>query len=587
MTKEKAYRLPSEEKPWLKHFPKQSLSAEMYCRTIYATIQKKCRTDQKDKALYYYGTSITYGELLKKIDQVAAAFYGLGIRSGDVVSFLTPTTPEAIYSLYAISKIGAVPNFIDPRMDIQRIYDAVEGVGSKLLVTIDLAFPKVLKLMDRLTVKRFVVSSANTSLPSVLKTVRSVAAAKNAPKIPYGADILRWQDFMKQGKGIAVPQEPYRDGNVAAITYTGGTTGTPKGVMLTDDNLNTMADSFCLAGVVRHKPNGNDRFLEIMPIFAAYGVGCGVHMPLSMGFELVVIPKFTPDQLGKLIRQYRPSHMMGVPAFYEQLMHSKDLWDVDLSFLLTTGCGGDTMNPGLEARFNKFLKEHNGRFCLSQGYGMSEMAGAATCCFSNIYKDDSAGIPLLATTCGIFDPETGEELDYYRQGEICMTGRQMMKGYFNNQAETEHVLRRHADGRTWIHSGDIGYMDDDGFIYIKGRIKQIIIKFDGHKVFPVSVEGVMNRHKAVGTCAVVGIPDPDHAQGEVPLGIVELKSTLGADVDREAIRKEILMLCDQECEERGKPADVVFIDEMLRTALNKNDYRKLTELYKEHQIQPW
>lgn len=579
------HRPPSEEKPWLKHFPKKSLTKEIPCRTIYASLQKTCLTNPSAKALHYYGTTITYGELLKKIDNVAKAFCGMGIRSGDMVSFLTPTTPEAIFSLYALNKIGAVPNFVDPRMDLQRIYDAVEGVDSKLLVTIDLAFPKVLKLMDKLSVKRFVVSSANTSLPAVAKVARTVATAKSTPKIPYSTDVLRWKDFLKVGKNAIVTQARYQDGSVAAITYTGGTTGTPKGVMLTNDNLNAMADSFCLAGVERYSPN--DRFLEIMPIFAAYGVGCGVHMPLSMGFELVVIPKFTPDQLGGLIRQYRPNHMMGVPSFYEQLMHSKALWDFDLSFLLTTGCGGDTMNPGLEARFNKFLKEHNAPFCLSQGYGMSEMAGAATCCFSSIYKDDSAGIPLLATTCGIFDPETGEELGYYRQGEICMTGRQMMKGYFNNQAETDYVMRLHDDGRVWIHSGDIGYMDTDGFIYIKGRIKQIIIKFDGHKVFPVSIEGIMNRHKAVGTCAVVGIPDPDHAQGEVPLGIVELKSTLSADVDKEEIRKEILALCDAECEERGKPADVVFIDEMLRTALNKNDYRRLTELYKNHKVRPY
>ena len=579
------HRTPSMEKPWLKHFPKESMNAEMGYRTIYASIQKICRNRPNAKALYYYGTSITYAELLKKIDTVATAFYGMGIRPGDKVSFLTPTTPEAIFSLYAINKIGAVPNFIDPRMDIQRIYDAVEGVTSKLLVTIDLAFPKVMKLMDKLTVKRFVVTSASNSMPTVTKLGYTISASKHVPKIPYGADILSWRDFMKKGDGQIVPQALYKEGNIAAITYTGGTTGTPKGVMLTDDNLNTMADSFCMAGVKAYTPNHNDRFLEIMPIFAAYGVGCGVHMPLSMGFELVVIPKFTPAELGKLIRKYRPSHMMGVPSFYEQIMHSRELWDFDLSFLLTTGCGGDTMNPGLQGRFNKFLKEHNAPFCLSQGYGMSEMAGAATCCFSAVYKDDSAGIPLLATTCGVFDPETGEELGYYQQGEICMTGRQVMKGYFNNQTETDHVLRRHADGKIWVHSGDIGYMDEDGFIYIKGRIKQIIIKFDGHKVFPVSIEGIMNRHKAVGTCAVVGITDPDHAQGEVPLGIVELKKPL-SDEEKAVVRKEILDLCDVECEERGKPADLVFIDEMLRTALNKNDYRRLTELYKDHQIQP-
>jgi len=203
-----------------------------------------------------------------------------------------------------------------------------------------------------------------------------------------------------------------------------------------------------------------------------------------------------------------------------------------------------------------------------------------------VYKDDSSGIPLLCNTVGIFDPETGEELDYYHEGEICMTGRGMMKGYYNMPEETDHIIRRHADGKLWIHSGDIGYLDDDGFVYIKGRIKQIIIKFDGHKVFPVQIEGIIARHKAVGACAVVGIPDPNHGQGQVPLGVVELKNTLRDDVDKEAIRQEIMKLCDELLEERGKPADIVFIDQMLHTALNKHDYRRLTELYKDHQICP-
>lgn len=572
---------PSELKPWMKYFPEESRFVDMPYHTIYEMLCKTCAQYADSKALYFYGTSVTYPELLKKVDDVAAAFYGLGVRPGDIVSFLTPTTPEAIYSLYAINKIGAVPNFIDPRMDVQRIHDAVAGVNSEVLVYIDLAYPKVERILDKLSLKTCVAVSAENSLAPALRFVRNLTGKK--PKIPYSKHMIRWSDLMAKGKGVTVHAKGYEEGSVAAITYTGGTTGTPKGVMLTNDGLNTMAQSFALAGVERY--GENDRFLEIMPIFASYGVGCGVHMPLAMGFELVVIPKFTPDQLGAMIRKYRPSHMMGVPSFYEQLMHSKDLWDFDLSFLLTTGCGGDTMNPGLEARFNKFLKEHNGKFCLSQGYGLSEMSGAATCCFSDVYKDDSAGIPLLAVNVGIFDPNTGEELDFYQEGEICLTGRSMMKGYYNNQAETDIIMRRHEDGRMWIHSGDIGYIDEDGFIYIKGRIKQIIIKFDGHKVFPVSIEGVVNRCKAVGTCAVVGIPDPDHAQGEVPLVVVELKNTLhGADVDKEEIRREILKLCDHECEERGKPADVVFIDEMMRTGLGKNDYRGLTKRYKEHVI---
>ena len=570
---------PSQQKPWMKHYPAHALDKPMAYQTIYEALCDVCSANKNSKALYFYGTSVTYGELRKRIDMLADAFYGIGVREGEMVSFLMPTTPESICCMYALNKLGATPNFIDPRMDPERILSAVSGVQSKLFVTIDVAFPKVQAVRKQLNVERIIVSSVSTMLPLPLKLLFRLK--QKSPVIPYGGDVLRWKDFLTYGKGVTAQKAAFKEKSVAAITYTGGTTGTPKGVLLTNDGLNTMAQSFVLSGA---DANVGDRFLEIMPIFASYGVGCGVHMPLSMGFELVVIPKFTPSELGALIRKYKPGHMMAVPSFYEQIMHSKDLWDWDLSYLKTTGCGGETMNDGLEARFNAFLKEHGGKYPLSQGYGMSEMSGAATCCFSAVYKDSSAGIPLLATTVGIFNPETGEELGYGEQGEICMTGRNMMLGYYNNVEETEHIMRRHADGKIWVHSGDIGYIDEDGFVYIKGRIKQIIIKFDGHKVFPVTVEAIINRHKAVGECAVVGIPDPAHAQGEVPLGIVKLKES-ASDADKDALRKELLDMCDELCEERGRPADIVFIPEMLYTGLNKHDYRRLTEQYKNHVIQ--
>ena len=570
---------PSQEKVWLKYLPEECRNAVIPEQTIYDYIKEVCQSRPNGKAIYYYGTSVTYGEMLKKIDQAAEAYYALGVREGDYVSFLTVTLPEAIYSMYGLNKIGAVGNFIDPRMDVQRILDAIEGVKSKVLVTIDLAWPKVAWLRNKLKQDYIVSISANDSLSLIAKAYRALTT-KDKPQVPYdGKTVLRWKDLMAQGKGGA-KQVAFKKDSVATITYTGGTTGTPKGVMLTNDGMNCMAQSFAFSGVdYQH----GERFLEIMPIFASYGVGCGIHMPFAMRQENVIIPKFTPDELGALIKKYRPNHMMGVPSFYERIMHSKDLWDMDLSFLKTTGCGGDTMNPGLEERFNKFMKEKGGLYNLSQGYGLSEMTGAATCCYSHVYKDDSSGFPLYCNSVGIFDPETGEELDYGKEGEVCLTGRGMMLGYHNNPEETDKIIRTHADGTKWIHSGDIGYMDEDGFLYIRGRIKQIIIKFDGHKVFPVQIEGIINRHKAVAACTVVGIQDPDHAQGSVPLGVVELKKDIPAE-QKETIRKEILQMCDELLEERGKPSDVTFIDEMLHTALAKHDYRALTEMFKDHVI---
>jgi len=580
MNGEMMRKKPSEEKVWLKYLPESCRTAEIPEQTIYDFIKEICQRRPDGKAIYYYGTSVTYGEMMKKIDKVAEAYYALGVREGDYVSFLTVTLPEAIYSMYALNKLGAIGNFIDPRMDVQRILDAVQGVKSKILVTLDIAWPKVVKIQKELDQDCIVTISPNQSLPLVAKAYR-VLTTKDKPNVPYDKKtILRWNDFLGKANGSVQPV-PYKEGSVATITYTGGTTGTPKGVMLTNDGMNCMAQSFAVSGV-DYEPG--ERFLEIMPIFASYGVGCGIHMPFAMQQENIIIPKFTPDELGALIRKYRPNHMMGVPSFYERIMHSKDLWDFDLSFLKTTGCGGDTMNPGLEARFNKFLKEKGGLYNLSQGYGMSEMTGAATCCYSDIYKDDSSGIPLYCNTIGIFDPQTGEELDYGMEGEICMTGRGMMAGYHGLPEETAKVIRTHADGTKWVHSGDIGVLDEDGFVFIRGRIKQIIIKFDGHKVFPVQIEGIINRHEDVAACTVVGIQDPDHAQGQVPLGVVELKKDVAPE-RKDDIRKEILAMCNELLEERGKPADVTFIDEMLHTGLAKHDYRALTEKYKDYVIQ--
>lgn len=568
---------PSVKKPWLQHFPKESLQGQFPTCTIYGYLKDVCAKLPDRKSMYYYGTKLTYAALLQKVDQCANAFAGLGVQPGEIVSFLTVTTPETIVAMYALNKLGAVSNFIDPRMDINRIRDAISHVHSKVLVTLDLPFPKVQAVRKDLSLEHIIVHSANTSLPLPAKIVRTLTV--KATKIPYGGQVMGWKDFLALRKKAECCEAPYQPGRTCVITYTGGTTGTPKGVELTDDGLNAVAESFRLSGVDHAV---GQRFLDIMPVFAAYGVVCGIHMPFALGFENVLIPKFVPDELGKLIKQYHPSHMMGVPSFYERIMHSRDLWDVDLSFLLTTGCGGDTMNPGLEKRFNRFMQEHGGKYCLSQGYGMSELSGPATCCFSAVYKDDSAGIPLLGATVGIFHPDTMEELDFGQEGEICVTGPIMMKGYYNAPEETANVMRTHADGTVWVHSGDIGYLDEDGFLYVKGRVKQMIVRFDGHKVFPVQIESIVGKHKAVGTCAVVGIPDREHAQGQLPLVVVELKSTIAPDADRQIIRQEILTLCDQELEERGKPVDLVFVEEMPHTAMGKNNVLVLNEMFKDH-----
>lgn len=569
---------PSKERPWLKYYPETSRDDIKVEGSIYNYLEKTVKSYPDGKALYYYGTRFTYREFLNEVDRCADAFYSLGIRSGDVVSFLSVATPESVFAMYGLNKIGAISNFIDPRMDAQRILDTISLAKSNVLVSLNIALHKIEPIYDQLALKNIIVQSATDSL-SPLKKI-GYKLKKKTPQTPKWDNLILWKDFISKSKSGVAKTHSFLEDDLAMITYTGGTTGHPKGVMLTNRGLNAMAESFRLSGVDH---DTGDKFLNIMPIFASYGVGCGLHMPIAMKFENVLIPDFSVDRIAKLVKKYKPNAMMAVPSFYDRLMSEKIMENVDLSMLKTTGCGGDTMNPGLEERFNMFLKKHGAKYPLSQGYGMSETSSAAAACFSNIYKDGSAGIPLLAATVGIFDTETGEELGYNQEGEICVTGDLMMKGYFNDEEETDSVMKKHADGKVWVHSGDLGYLDEDGFLFINGRIKRMIIRFDGHKIYPAILEGVLSQYEKTTLCAVVGIKDPTQNQGELPVGIVKLDKAY-TDEEKIYIRRDILKMCHEVCEERGRAADIIFVDEMPYTPMGKIDYKKLEKTYEKHSI---
>lgn len=571
---------PSVVKPWMKYFPPDSRGIGFSQKSLYFFLKDVAAASPGSAAIYYYGMSLSYRGLLKKVDETANAFTAAGVKAGDIVSFLTVTLPETVFAMYALNKIGAISNFIDPRMDVQRIEEAIGNAGSAVLVTLDIVWPKVEKALEKLKLEHIVVQNASDSLPLLAKAAYN-AKKKDSSKIPFDARVQRWNGFFANGKGHISPEVLFEKDEMAVITYTGGTTGTPKGVMLTNESINAVVQSFTFAGV-DYRPENS--FLDIMPVFASYGVICGIHLPVAAHVRYVLVPNFKPDRLGYLLRKYKPMIMMGVPAFYEKLMHSREMKGCDLSFLYITGCGGDTMNPTLQQQFNAFLRIHHAPYPLSQGYGMSEVTSAATCCFNDVYKDNSAGIPLLAVTVGIFDPETNEELDIGQEGEICISGPTVMKGYYNDPVETAKIMKRHRDGSVWVHSGDLGYMDEDGFIFIKGRIKQIIIRFDGHKVFPVTIESVVRKHEKVRACAVVGVQDPDHMQGMTPLAVVATNEAIDSPSERASLRRELLELCDRLCEERGRPSDVTFIDEIPLTSMGKNDYKLIQRMYEGFEI---
>lgn len=565
----------------MKYYPEEARNATPPKMKIYSFLKEVNSNRLHDTAIYYYGTKISVKRLIERIDECADAFAALGVKKGDTVSLLSASTPESIIAFYALNKMGATVNTIDPRMDMKSISRMIQSAGSEILIVIEIAFPKVSPIISEIHQKHIIVQSPATSLPALKKFVTKLS---NRGQIPYGKKgIMSWETFIKKAKnGVAVEADYVGDATVA-ITYTGGTTGFPKGVMLTNDSLNAVAFNFIHAGIIHEKGH---RFLGIMPIFSSYGLVCGIHMPLTLGLELALIPRFYPNKMGEYVKKYKPEHMIATPAFYEILIDSEEMKGFDLSFALTMGSGGDSMNAGLETKLEAFMESHGIRYPLAQGYGMSEVSAAATFCVNDRYKKGSVGIPCLATTIGIFDPETGEELGYGELGEVCITGPTMMKGYYNNKEETDYVMRKHADGQVWVHSGDIGSIDEDGFVYIQGRVKRMITRFDGHKVFPITIESFIAEDERVHSCSVIAVDDRERLQGQYPMAVIELMT--GVDVaERDNICREIYERCQELLEERGRPVAVVCIDEIPLTGVGKNDYRLLEKEYKYFDYLAW
>ena len=555
---------PSVEKPWLQFFSEEAKRAQLPEESMYQHLVSVNGAHRDAIAIHYMNTHLTYGELLDSIDQAAAAFASLGVKKGDIVTFCAITTPELVTMIYALNKLGACAMVIDPRYTAPVILDFVENAKSRVLVTFTVTAP-VQELVKQARVDHIVTFSPAERIKGLMGVY---AKMRMRVKLPKDDRVISWKEFMARGAGKTTPTVDYKEFQLAGIALTGGTTGMPKGVMFSNDGFNAVAMDFRYCGVEYDRTH---RFMNIIPAFASYGMVASMHMPLSLGLEMVIIPKFDANQVGKYITKWRPQHTLMVPAHYEKLMNSKEMKAGQrLDFFITAGSGGDTMNAGLEAKLNGFLKERGAKFPLSQGYGMSEVSSAAACSCNGNFRSLSVGYPLLMNNISIFRPDTTEELGYGEEGEICITGPAVMLGYLNNPEESEKVMIRHPDGQVWVHSGDLGSMDEDGFLYIKGRIKRMIIKFDGHKVFPVYIEGVIGSHPDVMSCAVVGVKDREHAQGQAVHAVVQLKGRSEAEV-----RPELEALMKQEIEERGIPSSVDFVSEMPHTGMGKIDYRKL------------
>ena len=557
----------SQAKPWLKYYDQKFIDQTLPALSAFEYVCQRSKNHLNDTALEYYGRKFTYADLIVNVKKTAAALRGAGVKKGDIITVVSIMTPEIIALFYAADMMGATLNLVDPRYSVEGIREYIEEVDSHLLVCLNVVYERCRQAAKRTNVEKVIVLSPADSLPPVM----AVGYKLTTPdKNKYASNVIRWKQFIKGGEGQSTAAEPYDPDHACVVVHTGGTTGSPKGVMLTDDCFNGIALQFQAYPKLFHR---GQKLMNVMPPFIAYGFACGIHLPLVLGFTVVIIPNLDPAKLGSLVLKHKPEHMFGVPTHYQQLASDPKLRDKDLSFIINYAAGGDSLSRGAEQTVNDFLAAHGARYPIAKGYGMTEVSSAATVAAGLDNKPGSVGIPMVNTVVAAFEPGTDQELPIGQRGELCISGPCLMKGYYNKPEETAILLRRHPDGRVWAHTGDMGYLDEDGFVYLDSRIKRMIIRHDGFKVFPSMIENVVSRHPAVHQCSVVGCADKDHTQGRLPFVYIVLKADTTAK--KKQVIRELERMCAEELPEYVQPVAYKFISSMPMTPVGKVDYRQL------------
>lgn len=566
---------PSIDKPWLKYYTYGQHKQKYSDMLIFDYMYEENKSNLNNIALEYYGQKMTFKEFFEKIDQCAKGYKSLGISEGDIVTICMPNTPEAVISFYALNKIGAVSNMIHPLKSENEIKDYLNEVSSKVMLGIDINYEKINNIIDSTSLEKVIVGSAKDSMPFVMKHIYQYSLKKNHKfyNEKHSDKYLTWDSFMRLGKSNEkISSVEYNEKNAAVIMHTGGTTGSPKGVVLSNKNFNSMIGQF---SIMSNNFAKQDKMVSIMPVFHGFGLCSSIHLPLSFGVTSILMPQFDLKYFEKLMKKEKPNHIIGVPTLWKAIVEDKKFDNIDLSSIKYTVSGGDTMKDEFEHKINSFLESHGSKAKICKGYGLSEAVAGATFAFDDCNKIGSIGIPMVNTTFKIVKPSTEEELGYNEKGELCISGDTVMQGYYNNSLETDMVLRKHEDGKIWLHTGDTGYIDEDGILYYSDRLKRMFIS-SGVNVYPSEIEKTIEQIEKVKTCAAIPVSHP--YKGTVPKAIVVLEE--GNELDESLILK-IKDICSKSLDKYHNPVDYEQVYELPVTSIGKIDYKQLEENEKE------
>ena len=555
---------PSIDKPWLKYYPDSLADKPLPQKSLYKYIYEANKDHKTNYAFNYFGKRITYGQLFYEIDRCAKALLRLGVKAGDIVTIMGLASPETFYCAYACSKIGAVINLISVLAGEQELVHYLNEAKSKVFIALDLFNDKIIKALPQTSVKTVVNLSLDTSMPLHIRTVYKLKA-----KVLKCKGFMPWKAFVALAEGQPpVRVFKYMPNRFSYLAHTGGTTGNPKGVMLCDDKINGIVEE----DIHNFHYKRQLRFLNTIPPFYSYGFICNAHILLSQGFEIFLLPKVDTNKIPQIIIKERINVICSAPQFLVKLQNNSLLKKTDMSFLINLACGGDGLTPEMEKRINYSVYPNK----IISGYGLTEICAMAC---GNIKKivPGSVGQPLSRNVVSIFDTIKCKELSYNQIGEICFLSPYKMLGYYKNINETNNVFRMHDDGNTWFHTGDLGYMTEDGVLFITGRIKRILLTIYnglGHKIFPDNIEIVLNKHYAVEKSCIV--KQHNNTTNIKLTAYIVLKEQSFNSTGK--IEKQLRELCKSDLPEYSLPSKYVFIDSMPLTAAGKVDFRTLEKM---------
>lgn len=550
------------DKPWLKYYPEAAIESDIPKMKAYNYVYENNKEHLEDVSFEYLGNQIKYREFFENVEKTARAFKAKGIKQGDIVTMAMATTPEMVYILYALNRIGACVNAVNPILNITDIINKAKNSSSKMIIGLDFVCNGLIKYKEEIKNMGIVSVSPLLSAPNMIQKLGKIKLRKNRK-------IETWEKFIEQGATyLDYIDSDYVENEPIIILYTGGTTGEPKGVILTNENLNAMAFTQIVSNFNLSR---QDTFLNFLPPFSAYSIVNAIHDPLVLGFKTILVPKFKEKDFPKLMLKYKPNHVLSGPILWDILIKSNKCKNIDLSSLKSPISGGDSLSLEEENLINEYLKSKHCNYKIQQGYGMTEVSAAACYSSENSYHEGSVGIPYVKNNITITDIENDEFLQNNTVGKIGISTPTMMKGYYNNEMATNEITHVGFDGNKVIDTGDIGFMDSDGHLFVIGRLKRLIVR-SGKKISPMEIENLLLSLPEISMCLVVGAPD--EKEKSVPVAHIVLKNEYNG-IPKEKLIKKMKSLIVSTYPNFMIPKYFVFRSALPLTQMTKIDFVQL------------